>query len=266
MSIASLLIEPRLRGLNLESPERIVHHREILAKKLLLRGVFEDFYRLCREVDEKYFTGAEGKRVEIGAGVSLFKSLHPDVLVTDIVPANHLDAVVDAQAMPFEKNSVRAVYGLNCFHHIPSPERFFRELERVLSPHGGCVLIEPYHGPVASVLYKRLFASEGFDKGAPGWEQTAGVGVMEGANQALSYNVFIRDRARFEKLFADLEIVDHFPLSNYVRYLTSGGLNFRSLLPDFFAAPLRAVEFLLTPLHPALALHHTVVLRKRGQA
>jgi hypothetical protein len=56
---------------------------------------------------------------------------------------------------------------------------------------------------------------------------------MEGANQALSYIVFERDRERFERLFPDLEIVEQSWIANYPRYLLSGGLNFRQLLPTF---------------------------------
>ncbi|MDB5582174.1 MAG: methyltransferase [Bradyrhizobium sp.] len=50
------------------------------------------------------------------------------------------------------------------------------------------MLVEPYWSPVASVLYKRLFASESFDKTAPSWDNKASA-AMPDANQALSYVV-----------------------------------------------------------------------------
>ena len=86
---------------------------------------------------------------------------------------------------------------------------------------------------------------------------------MTGANQALSYIVFNRDKARFQKLFPQLEIIYHAPLTNQIRYLLSGGLNFRQLVPDVLNGPLKGLEMLLAPLARMLALHHVLVLRKR---
>jgi SAM-dependent methyltransferase len=200
--------------------------------------------------------------VEIGAGVSFFKKLYPEVVSTDIKQAENLDMVVDALAMPFTNDSIRAVYGLNCFHHFPDPDRFFCELERVLTPGGGCVLIEPYYGPVARRVFKKLFATETFDLSQANWENQ-GNHVMSGANQALSYIVFVRDLDKLTALHPKLEIVDHQPLNNYLRYLLCGGLNFRSLLPGFTAPFIKGLEWLLTPLNHIFALHHIIVIRKK---
>jgi hypothetical protein len=122
-------------------------------------------------------------------------------------------------------------------------------------------LIEPYHGPVASLLFKHLFSNEGFDKAAPAIGEHGG--PMSDANQALSYIVFNRERAEFEARFPQLELVANEPIDNYVRYLVSGGVNFRQLLPDAAIPALRLVEKGLRPLRKALALHHVLVIRKR---
>ena len=53
------------------------------------------------------------------------------------------------------------------------------------------------------------------------------------------------------------------PLRNYLRYLLSGGLNFRPLVPQGAAGAVAFVETLLTPLRRLLALHHVIVIRKR---
>lgn len=178
-------------------------------------------------------------------------------------PGPHCDWVIDAQAMPFAGSSVRAFYAIDCFHHFGRPELFFKELERTLVPGGGCILIEPYHGPLARFLFRRLFDSEPFDPDQPGWT-TPTTGAMSAANQALSYIVFARDRSLFEARHPDLKVVREFPLGSYLRYLVSGGLNFRPLLPDFFAPALRGGELILTPAKRLLALHHVIVLRKDG--
>lgn len=262
MSLASFLSEPELRGLDIESPERIKLHVKILARKKMMQSVFKAFYKLCMDMDKKYFGDTQGMRVELGAGVSRFNKYYPDVKITDIKPAEHLDAVIDAQRMDFADNSVRALYGLNFFHHLPDPNLFFKEFLRVVSPGGGCVLIEPYYGPIASFMYKRLFATETFDKKEAAWD-SASRGAMIGANQALSHNILIRDRKKFTERYPDIEIVKVTAISNYLQYLISGGLNFRQLWPNFLSWMIVLAEWLLYPLKGTLGLHYAVVLRKK---
>ncbi len=263
MNLGSYLAEPELVGLDIEDPDRIRLHLKILARKRMIREVFEEFYHQCIRLDRKYLGKVEGKQVEVGAGISFFKTLYPDVLVTDIKPAHHLDMVLDAQSTPFGNETVRAVYGINCFHHFPAPAAFFNELLRILKPGGGAILIEPYHGPAASLLYRRLFSSESFEKADPHWDSMER-GAMRGANQALSYIVFRRDQRLFEKQFPELEIVHSAPLRNYLRYFLSGGLNFRQLLPDVTIPLLKFMEISLIPLGRITALHHVIVLRRRN--
>lgn len=263
MNLSQALTEPELKGLDMESPERIKIHAKILSRKKIMRNVFHTFYKTCMSLDRKYFGEVSGQRVELGAGVSLFKQYYPDVKITDIKPAEHLDAIIDAQKMNFPDASVRSLFGLNIFHHIPNPDLFFKEVLRVIPAGGGCVLIEPYYGPVASFMYRRLFASETFDKRDPQWASEKR-GAMLGANQALSHNIFIRDRKRFEEQYPEIEIVYHKPMTNYLQYLISGGLNFRSLCPDALAWLITLVEKILYPFSGWLALHYVIVLRKKG--
>ena len=96
-----------------------------------------------------------------------------------------------------------------------------------------------------------------------GWQSSA-TGSMEGANQALSYIVFVRDRTVFERGHPGLELVRSQPLDNWVRYLLSGGLNFRQLVPSRSERALKAIEQALHPARRALALHHVIVLRRRA--
>ncbi|MCS6934654.1 MAG: class I SAM-dependent methyltransferase [Chitinophagales bacterium] len=260
--IRNLLQEPRLKGVNPDSTEFLDLHRTILEQKPMMREVFREFYDTCMRYDRNYFT-AGGKRVEIGAGVSFFKKTYPEVISTDIKPAPNLDMVVDALCMPFEDNSLRAVYGINCFHHFPDPDRFFSELTRTLAPGGGCVLIDPYYGPAASVFYKHVFDTEIFDKYQPGWTNPD-AGVMMNANQALSYVVFVRDAEVLRAKHPQLEVVVQRPLTNYIRYLLCGGLNFRQLTPNWLTPAIKLLEWFMQPLAPIFGLHHVIVIRKRA--
>jgi len=260
--IINSLADPRLKGIDVDSDELVKVHRQIMLEKPLMNKVFRGFYDECRSFDEKYFSG-EGNRIELGAGVSFFKEVYPDIISTDIKKAENLDRVLDAQNMDLEDNSVKAFYGLNCFHHFPEPRKFFAELDRTLVKCGGCVLIEPYFGPIAAKMYTNLFDTEIFDKTHKEWESDSG--YMQGANQALSYIVFVRDKEIFEKEFPDLEIVETKVMNNYLKYLVSGGLNFRALLPNFMSPIISLFELILRPFNKILGLHYAIVIRKKAR-
>ncbi|HEY0661757.1 MAG TPA: methyltransferase domain-containing protein [Lysobacter sp.] len=260
--IPDWLQEPEVAGCPVDGLARFEAHRAVLRRKRMIRSVFDGFHKTFVDLDKRYLHG-EGQVIELGAGVYPVRETVPGVLATDVVAAPHLDSVLDAGEMNLPDSSVRAFYLQNVFHHFPDPDRFFRELERTLVPGGGAILIEPASGPFASWLYPRLFATEGYDKGAPDWQTPVG-GPMSGANQALSFLVFDRDRERFRTTHPGLEIVHRDVLPSWPRYLVSGGLNFRSLLPGFMTTPLRWFEAMLSPLRSALGLHRVVVLRKHA--
>jgi SAM-dependent methyltransferase len=261
-AVLGRLREPRVAGLDVDTSDMLEVHRQVLAEKPIVRAVFAEIYDRCMEIDREHGAG-DGLRIEIGAGSSLFSARHPEVVATDIKPHPHLDRVLDAQAMALPDGSARAIFAINCFHHLPDPMAFFRELDRVLRPGGTCVLVEPYHGPLAAAFFARLFETEGFDRSQSTWED-AGRSIMHGANQALSYIVFTRDRALFERRCPTLDVVVEEPLTSWPRYLLSGGLNFRQLVPTRSASLLRGIERLLAPTARWLALHHVIGLRKRG--
>lgn len=257
------LRDPLLDGMDVDGESRLALHHEMLQKKQMLREVFKEFHHVFRKLELRLLSG-DGTKVELGAGISPMRDSYPEVLATDIIAAPHLDKVVNAEAMDFPDNSVSVIYGQNCFHHFPHPDLFFQELNRVLVPGGGALLLEPYYGPFATFMYKRLFRTEGFDKSYPSWE-TPVIGPMNGANQALSYIVFFRDKALFQKKYPNLKIVHQEISSNYLKYLLSGGLNFRQLLPDSCTRLVGLLETVLSPLNKWIGLHHTIVILKANE-
>jgi SAM-dependent methyltransferase len=259
--LLDLLRDPLIKNVNVDGSDRLVAHRSMLKNKPLLREVFQDFHRTFRRLDEKYFS-ALGSRIELGAGVAPIRESYPDVLATDVVYDPYLDLVLDAENMNLSDSSVRVFYGQNCFHHFPHPDHFFSELDRVLAVGGGAILLEPYYGPFASFLFKRLFKTEGFDKEFPSW-QTPVAGPMNGANQALSYIVFKRDRVEFERKHPKLEIIHQELCKNHFKYLISGGLNFRQLLPTWMSPVINFFQRILFPFNCWTSLHHVIVIRKK---
>ena len=99
------LFDPAIAATDLDSSDRIVRHREILARKRMIREVFFEIYAKQDELDRRYFGTTVGGRVEIGAGSSLLKTRFPDVESTDVVASPGLDRVVDAMSMPYADNS-----------------------------------------------------------------------------------------------------------------------------------------------------------------
>lgn len=262
MRLRNWLIEPRIRSLDPDSPEMTLAHHQVVRDKAMLRQLFEGFYRQCREMDLRYFDHCPGGRVEIGSGAGFIKEIYPDVMTTDTKVLPFVDAVLRAEHMPFPDKSLRAIFAINVFHHLPDPRAFFAEAMRVIHPGGGIVFIEPYHGPVARRVFKSLHEYERFDPLVPDWEQDAAMGPAAGANQAQSYIVFKRDRTKFTQEFSGLELLLDKPHTQLL-YLISGGVNFRQLAPDGFAPLVKAAELILAPLNRWIALQHTIVLRKR---
>lgn len=261
MNVRGWLLEPEVRLCAVDGPERLTAHRAVLARKRMIREVFREFHNTFAALDARFLRG-EGATIELGAGVYPVRESLQGVMATDVMDAPHLDRTLDACDLDLPDASVHAFYLQNVFHHFPRPRDFFRELERTLVPGGGAIFIEPADGPVASLLYPRLFSSEGFDKNAPAWESRV-EGPMSGANQALCHLVFDRDFQCFQAEFPSLEVVHRDVLGNYMRYLVSGGLNFRALLPDRASGVLRRLETWLWPMRGVTGLHRVIVLRKR---
>lgn len=249
------LYEPRVRNVNVDDNALLDIHSLVLREKRLLRSAFETFYRDMAELCDRHFA-AQGTEIELGTGAGFFKTLRPTLQTSDVRKGPHIDMELDAQAMALPDDSVRSIYAINVFHHLPDPERFFNELVRVLRPGGGCILIEPHGGFASALLHRYLHSDEHFDTAAQGWQTAEIGGPLSGANQALAHIVFQRDLRRFNELYGDrLEIVHRGYELNALRYLLSGGLNFRQLMPSFMAGPLAIFESLCSPLARFWSLH-----------
>ena len=258
------LHEPEVRGVDVDDHSLPGIQSVILSDKPLLRSAFETFYCDMARLCDRFFT-VDGIEVELGTGTGFFKQLRPALITSDIRKIQNIDMKLDAQAMNLVDDSVRCVYAINVFHHLPDPELFFSELTRVLRPGGGCILIEPHGGFVSALVHRHLHSDEHFDPDVPGWRTDRIGGPLSGANQALAHIIFERDLTRFNAIYgAKLEIVYRGYESNGLRYLLSGGLTFRQLMPSFMTSPLKLIEKLLSPLARYLSLHQVIVLRRRA--
>ena len=254
--------EPNVVRMDIDHGERIIIHREVLQRKHLLKSAFDTFYSEMLRANEVLLHGT-GIELELGTGAGFMKNIRPQLITSDVFLVEGIDRVIDAQAMDLPNESVRCIYAINVFHHLPKPHLFLDELSRVLMKGGGCILIEPHNGLASRILHTHLHSDENFDAMAPEWQSQSIRGPMSGANQALSHIVFERDIKLFEQRYGkSLEIIEQRFILNFLRYFCSGGLNFRQLIPSYFNPFLRTIENLLSPMARQVSLHQMTVLRK----
>lgn len=170
----------------------------------------------------------EFSSVELGAGVALGKEWLPGLISSDLVLNDFLDMEVDAQIMPFESSSISNFILVNAFHHIPDVSRFLGEAERCLVPGGRIVLVDPYWGAVATVVYK-FFHPEPFSRRQKDWFEDRT--DRWDSNQALAWIVFVRDSHQFSRSFPKLSVLEIKPFGE-VGYLLSGGVYGRTKVPS----------------------------------
>lgn len=200
--------------------------RARIQSKDVLRRLYREFYsryaeclRTCPE---------NGVSLEIGSGAGFLKSVVPSVVTSDILSYESVDIVMDASMLPFSDNSLTSIFMLNALHHIPNSRLLFCEIERCLKPGGRVLIIDQYHGWLSSLIYKYIHHEPYAPKSANWNFKTSG--PLSGANGALCWIIFYRDRSLFKKLYPSLKIASLNP-NTPLRYWLSGGLKWWSVLP-----------------------------------
>ncbi|MBI2996308.1 MAG: class I SAM-dependent methyltransferase [Candidatus Melainabacteria bacterium] len=255
MNFIDLFKIPELKKIkDLDNPLTASVHKTIIQEKPFLKRIYLDFYG---EFKKTLTNCKKGLLVEIGSGSGFLKEVIPEVITSDVFEAQDIDMVFPATKVPFEDNSVSAFFLFDTLHHIDQPILFFNEAQRCLINGGRIVMIEPYCSLWGNFVYK--FHHESLDKNA-NWEIKKR-GRLTDANIALPWIIFFRDRSKFEKKFPDLKIkrlVPHTPF----RYLVSGGLTFRQLLPSVSYDFVKWLEIILSPLNKHIGMFLTIKLEK----
>jgi SAM-dependent methyltransferase len=258
MSIIEWLKLPETRCIkDLDDPATTLLHAEIVQKKKFLKKLYIDFYKeFVKAIPEP----EKKMLVELGSGGGFIKEVIGNVITSDILELPNVDKVFSALDMPFEDRSVDAFFMFDVLHHIAEPGGFFREAIRCLKPAGKIVMIEPANTLWARFIYKN-FHHELFDPEAQwGLEES---GPVSHGNGAMPWIIFTRDRGIFEKEFPQLRIVrmrNHTPL----RYLLSGGLTLRQMVPSFTYPLIKGVEFLMSAINNLAGMFQTIELEKTG--
>jgi SAM-dependent methyltransferase len=245
-------------ALPLDDPGREAEIREKILGKPGLKdwylGIYRDWAALLGA------TAPGGLAVELGAGAGFANAVIPELLRTDTLAYPGVDQVADALAMPWKDGEIRAIFMLNVMHHLPDAAAFLREAQRVLKPGGLAVITDPHIGILSRWPYR--WHHEPMDVQAKEWAAPV-EHALAGANSALTWIIFMRDRARFEREFPDFRLEAYRPFSP-LQYWLSGGLKRWSLVPGFAVPLARGLDRLMLMAWPDTASFCHVVLRKRA--
>jgi SAM-dependent methyltransferase len=244
---------------DLDDPARESGLRARIQGKAALKDWYERIYRVWAEALALVPEG--GVVAEIGSGAGFAERFVPGLLRTDTLAYPGVDQVVDALAMPFADGSVRALFLLNVLHHLPDAETFLAEAQRVLKPGGLLMVTDQHVGPI-SRLCLRFGHHEPFDPAAVEWKAPV-AGALAGANGALAWMVFQRDRARFEREFPGLELSAYRPFAP-LQYWMAGGLKAWSLVPGPLLGPWHGFEGAFERVAPSWGSFAHSVVHKRG--
>jgi SAM-dependent methyltransferase len=256
--LRSLLGHPRTRHLDLDDPRTTELRRAIIQDKPFLKRVYTDWYRTIADA----LPAERGPVLELGSGPGFLRDFVPQELVTsERFFCTGVDVILDGQALPFGDGSLRAIVLTDVLHHLPRVRSFFHEAQRSLRPRGIVAMVEPWVTTWSRLVYTRLH-HEPFRPETNEWEFPQ-AGPLSSANGALPWVVFERDRNRFEREFPELSIERVAPFMPF-RYLVSGGVSLRTLMPAWTYAGWNSLESSLAPLMHRWAMFAFIVLRRRG--
>lgn len=238
--------------------ERPFDYRVVWEGKPALRAIYRAYYQeilaRCRP----------GRTLEIGGGSGNLKTFMPAVVSTDILSAPWLDAVADAQRLPFAAESFDNVVLFDVLHHVERPRMFLDEAARVLRPGGRIVMVEPAITPLSGLFYRNfhpepvIMSADPLEDGPLDPSRDA----FE-ANQAIPTLLFTRQTARFAAEFPALRLTESRRMALFT-YPLSGGFRPWSLLPASLVGPLLRVERWLEPLLGwFMAFRMIVVIERR---
>lgn len=180
------------------------------------------------------------KVVEIGSAGGILKTIHPEVVTSDIRKASGVDLEFDAQSyLPFHSNSIDFIIGKDVLHHLHNVELHFQEMLRVLKPGGQIRYLEPNWNHFSRLIFSILHP-EPFLKNAIGWKFESSDPMF--SNQALPFIIFQRDIDIFKKLYPNFQVEIAPAPINAISFLLSGGVYSRTIIPGKFLIWLTNLE------------------------
>ena len=249
------LTHPLIRDINVDNPRVTVLRRRIIQENSFLHQIYEEWYAKIIQV----LPDGDGPVLELGSGAGFLSHFTPELITSEVFFVPGVKMVLNGQNLPFETGTLRAIVMTDVLHHIPQVRRFFHEASRCLKPGGVMVMIEPWRTRWSRFVYRRLH-HEPFLPDAATWEFPT-TGPLSGANSALPWIIFDRDRRQFEQQFPCLRIKLIEPGMPF-RYLVSGGVSMRTLMPGWAFNFWRNVENGLASHMDKLGMFAQIVLQR----
>lgn len=228
------LAHPLTRGMDIDDPQTTALRLQIIRSKPFLRKLYEEWYR-----DIATHFPSDAQVLELGSGAGFLKEFIPQLITSELFSTPGAERVIDAQAIAMAEASLDGIVMTDVLHHIPDCSSFFHEAARVIRPGGRVVMIEPWNTTWSRWVYQHLH-HEPFEPDAREWRIPIS-GPLSGANGALPWIIFQRDRALFEASHPQWRIVRILPIMPFA-YLLSGGVSLRSFLPGWMYQPVRLLE------------------------
>ena len=249
------LAHPCTRGVNIDDPRFIPVRRQLVREKAFLRRIYEEWYAAIVEM----LPAGRDPVLELGSGGGFLDEFVPGLITSELQVGPHVRVVMDGQALPLSEGSLRAIVMTDVLHHLPQSRRFLRDAARCVRYDGRVVMIEPWVSTWSSFVYSRLH-HEPFRPEAGTWEFPTG-GPLSAANMALPWIIFVRDRVQFEREFPEWRVVAVKPFMPF-RYLVSGGVSMRSLMPAWTFPWWQRLEHAVAPWSDRLAMFACIVLER----
>ena len=244
--------------------ERIGIHQKTLDRNPAFTLLSRDLHEyVSKIISDHANTRGLTQVLEIGSGVIPYSAVNPRAISSDIVFGGNIQCQMDAMAISIKNDALRAIVAQNVFHHLSDYSVALQEMQRVLGDGGIIILIEPSFNYLSRLIYPRLFSFEGYDCNILPEQKLFNKTGEEVPNQALSFIVFERELEDFGKMFPHLNILMKVQLPSGIRYLGTGGLNFRRILPTVLLRILRYLEStsLGARILGVVALHWMIVIQ-----
>ena len=255
--LKKILSCPQLRNIEIDSPQCTEIHKSLIKDKGFLRQIYLEWYeQIAARISEN-----QGAVLEIGTGGGFLQDLIPELITSEVFYSTNSRLTLNGNSLPFKNNSLKNIILIDVFHHIPEPRPFLSEACRCLQEEGSLIMLEPWVTTWSKFIYANLH-HEPFLPNATNWSFPP-TGPLSGANGAVPWIIFQRDRTIFEKDFPELKIAD-IQLTMPFRYLLSGGVSMRSLMPGWSFPFWRGLEKLLHPFMNSLAMFAYIEIRKRS--
>src|SRR5262245_49503778 len=191
----SWIQHPLARGLDLDAPETTHRRRQIIRQKPLLRDIYMDWYAGIAACLPK----GPGRVLELGSGAGFLNEFVSDLVSSDIMLCPGVRLVLDGANLPLADRTLKAIVMTNVLHHLPRPRQFLMDAARCVRAGGVIIMVEPWVTAWSRLIYTHLH-HEPFHPEASTWEFSS-TGPLSGANGALPWILFERDREIFEREF-----------------------------------------------------------------